>query len=211
MSAVKQERKERGRRAGTGEPRCVRRCGGDGGRRAGCARAAAETRSESGGGGGGGGRKEQGDGAAGEAPGESSHGWGSCYRSGGLVQAACGRCGFTALRRGDPRLGGGSCKMALRGRHPFPRQCWNTPSFPPFSFWSPVSGRGEALSGRGSCGLSPPAEERWPLTRRCRARLAADNGVSAAGRACSHGVGVMHGVGVVHGVGVALGAPIPSW
>lgn len=61
--------------------------------------------------------------------------------------------------------------------------CWNTPSSPPFSFWSPVSGRGEVLSGRGSCRLSPPAEERWPLTRCRRARLAADNGVSAPGRA----------------------------
>lgn len=83
--------------------------------------------------------------------------------------------------------------------------CWNTPSSPPFSFWSPVSGRGEALSGRGSCRLSPPAEERWPLTRCRRARLVADNGVSAPGRACSH-----HG-GVVHGGGAAFGAPIPSW
>lgn len=60
--------------------------------------------------------------------------------------------------------------------------CWNTPSSPRFSFWGPVCGRGEVLSGKAA-GSAPPGEERWPLTRPRRARLAADNGVSAPGRA----------------------------
>lgn len=133
-----------------------------GGGRAGCARAAAETRSESGGGGGGG-RKEQGDGAAGEAPGESSHGWGSCHRSGGLVQAACGRCGFTTLRRGDPRLGGGSCKTALRGRPPsFPASAGTPHPFPPSPFGAPFLAEERIYQAGEAAGSAPQQRSSGP-------------------------------------------------
>lgn len=149
---------------------------------AGCARAAAETRSESDAGGGGGRKEGAGRWSGRRGPRESSRSWGGCHGSGGT-----GKGGLWALwlhhpAPWGPAFGWGSCKMALR-EAPFLHQPAGTPPpLPASPFGAPFLAEERFYRGKLQA-QPPPGEERWPLTRPRRARLAADNGVSAPGRA----------------------------
>lgn len=89
----------------------------------------------------------------------------------------------------DPRAGGGSCKKGKKREHPLSqpatlvRPCCSPLLPPPPLFAAPFFVRRATFIRPGKLWALPRMEELWPLTPASGTRPAADNGVSAAGRA----------------------------
>lgn len=102
------------------------------------------------------GRKEQGDGAAGEAPGKAHAAGEAATDLGGPGQEACGRCGFTTVRRGDPRLGRGPAKWHWE-RPPFLTRLLEHPFLSPLLLLEPCFWQRRGFIGQGKLQAQPPS------------------------------------------------------